>query len=315
MRSLGDILLSYIGIIKWPSLALLVCLATSCSPVLHSAKITSLTTDYCAPSVHYEDTELTTMQSGDDSAIASLLSKHDLILSRDIGIQHLLSRYIAAKDTLQLLLVKQKISDRLILVQTELEAIASELDCNGERIDQLAHFLDDKNAKTSRRLNVASMIVVAVTTVAAVATKNEGLGTAIGVTGGLVSTGLIAFTINPPGKSVEMGINRSLLKNVWEIDNSDRAFPSSIWKILNEKTFSNSGTQSLIESIKNRWINYVFDGKRDKEDTERFFHKGGRFRADDLHTMANMYNELQATIRSIQQDMRSLTLKINTLRN
>ena len=69
----------------------------------------------------------------------------------------------------------------------------------------------------------------------------------------------------------------------------------------------------LQESIKNRWLQYNFDGKIDAKTQTLFFDDGGIYTADDLYTRANMLNELQATIRSLEQDLKSLSLKLNSL--
>ena len=287
----------------------------SCSPVLKSTKIKSLTANYCEPNIQYDYSALNAaMQKfpGQDSILRSHLSAHDGLLSEMTGIAPHLAAYYEAKDTLTLLMCKQKITDRLLLTNTELEAIVAELDCNGERIDQLAAYVDDINKNRNTRLTVASVVLGALTTVATVALKNDA-STAAGVAGGLTSAGLGALTINPKGKRVALSFKRNLLKNIWNNDNADQAFPPAIWKILNEKAFSNSGDRSLIETIKNRWLQYEFEGKISPVDQTLFFDKGGIFTADDLHSLANMFNELQATIRSVQQDMRSLGLKVNSL--
>lgn len=287
----------------------------SCSPVLKSTKIKSLTANYCEPNIQYDYSALNAaMQKfpGQDSILRSRLSAHDRLLSELTGIAPHLAAYYEAKDTLTLLMCKQKITDRLLLTNIELEAIVAELDCNGERIDQLANYVDDINRNRNTRLTVASVVLAALTTVATVAIKNDHASTVVGVAGGLTSAGLSALTINPKGKRVLIAIKRSLLKNIWNSDNSDQAFPPSIWKILNEKAFSNSGDRSLIETIKNRWLQYIFNGKISAGDQTLFFDKGGSFTADDLHSLANMFNELQATIRSVQQDLRSLGLKVNS---
>lgn len=96
-------------------------------------------------------------------------------------------------------------------------------------------------------------------------------------------------------------------------DNSDGAYHNSMWAILNEKQFSNSQKNDLQESIKNRWLQYNFDGKIDTETEKLFFYDGGIYTADDLYSRANMLNELQATIRSLEQDLKSLSLRLNTI--
>lgn len=290
---------------------------SSCSTVLNSPKIDYLTSNYCQPTIEYDYSKLEIFpnkSSNNDSILKANLSQHDILISKAIGIESYLSEYLQTKkDTLKRLVLKQKITDRLILTSIEINALASELDCNGERIDKLANFVNDINNKKTRNLTVASVTIGALTTVATVLIKNNNASDIVGVSGGLVSAGLGALTIAPKGKKINLKLERNLLRNIWFNDNSNGAYPNSIWAILNEKQFSNSGKNDLQESIKNRWLQYNFDGKIDAQTEKLFFYDGGIYSADDLSSRANMLNELQATVRSLEQDLKSLSVRLNSI--
>ncbi|WP_289659154.1 hypothetical protein [Flavobacterium panacagri] len=290
---------------------------SSCSTVLNSTKIDYLTSNYCQPTIEYDYSKLEIPKQNfiqQDSILNANLSKHDILISNAIGIEVYLTAYLQIKkDTLKKLVLKQKITDRLILTSIEINALASELDCNGERINKLADYVNGLNNKKTKNLTVASVTIGALTTVAAVLVKNNNSSNAVAVSGGLLSAGLGALTIAPKGKKIELKLQRNLLRNIWYNDNSNGAYPNSIWIIINEKQFSNSGKNDLQESIKNRWLQYNFDGKIDARTQKLFFDDGGIYTADDLYTRANMLNELQATIRSLEQDLKSLSLKLNSL--
>lgn len=290
-------------------------LVSSCSTVLKSTKIDYLTSNYCQPTIQYDYSQLETPKNKilkQDSILDANLSKHDLLVSKAIGIETYLAEYLQIKkDTLKKLVLKQKITDRLMLTTIEINALASELDCNGERINKLADYIDNINNKQTKNLTVASVTLGALTTVATVLIKNNNASNIVGVSGGLLSAGLGALTISPKGKKIDLKLQRNLLRNIWYNDNSDGAYPNSIWAIINEKQFSNSGENDLQESIKNRWTQYNFDGKIDPKAQKLFFDDGGIYTADDLHSRANMLNELQATIRSLEQDLKSLAVRLN----
>lgn len=296
---------------------LLFILVSSCSTVLNSPKIDYLTSNYCQPTIEYDYSKLEISPnklSKQDSILNANLSKHDILISKAIGIETYLTEYLQIKkDTLKRLVLKQKITDRLILTTIEINALASELDCNGERINKLANFVNDINNKKTKNLTVASVTIGALTTVATVLIKNNNSSNVVGVSGGLLSAGLGALTISPKGKKIDLKLQRNLLRNIWFNDNSNGAYPKSIWTILNDKEFSNSGKNDLQESIKNRWLQYNFDGKIDTETEKLFFYDGGIYTADDLYSRANMLNELQATIRSLEQDLKSLSVRLNSI--
>ena len=292
--------------------SILLCL--SCSSVIKSSKTATLTTDYCKPNFTYQYPEIMTNTGNqEDSALIKKLPASDYALSKNIGILPLLSQYNKAKDPLKILIAKQKISDQLMVTNSGLNAMAAESDCNGERIQQLSNYLGDINNKNIRKLTVGSIILGATIAVSSSLINNNNTNKAINIGGGAAGAALGLLTLNPKGRKVQMDIQRNLLRNIWNNDNSDQAFPPDIWNILNEKSFSNSGNKSMRETLRDRWLLYAFDGKPDAETLQLFFGNGGTFRADDLQTMSNMYNELQASIRSLQQNMQSLMLKINTL--
>jgi len=292
----------------------IILLCTSCSSIVKSSKTATLTTDYCRPNFSYQYPEIvTTASNHEDSTLIKKLPEQDYALSKNIGILSPLSQYTNAKDPLKKLIAKQNVSDQLMITNSGINAMAAELDCNGERIQQLSDYLGDINNKNIRKLTVGSIILGAAIAVSSSLINNNNTNKAINIGGGAAGAALGLLTLNPKGRRIQMDIQRNLLRNIWNNDNSDKAFPPDLWNILNEKSFSNSGNKSMRETLKERWQLYAFNGQPDAETQKLFFGNGGTFRADDLQTMSNMYNELQASVRSVQQNMQSLMLKINTL--
>ncbi|WP_044171445.1 glycine zipper family protein [Flectobacillus major] len=288
---------------------------SSCSPILQGTKVKNLSNDFCSPAVFYDYSQIEHNHENTDqidSILALHLSEHDRFISQAIGIAPYLSAlYLPQTDTLKALVMQQKIDNRLTLTNIEIAAIAAELDCNGERFGQLADYVENINNQKNTRLTVASVALGALTTVATVLISDNSANTAVGVGGGLISAGLGALTIAPKGKKVQLSFQRNLLRNIWTGNNDNHDYPVSIWNILNERSLSNSGKITLRENIKKRWTEYKFENKVDQQEEHLFFDNGGIYSAEDLQKRANMLNELQATIRSINQDLRSLTIKLN----
>src|SRR6218665_596697 len=129
---------------------------SSCSSVLNSTKIDYLTSNYCQPTIEYDYSKLEILKQKNlkqDSILKANLSLHDILISNAIGIETYLTQYLQIKkDTLKRLVLKQKITDRLILTSIEINALASELDCNGERINKLADYVNGLNNKKTKNL-------------------------------------------------------------------------------------------------------------------------------------------------------------------
>jgi hypothetical protein len=289
-------------------------LLTACSTLINNVQVHTLTTNYCAPNVAYTSIPIQEVTATDSIRIRNVFSYHDFVLIKYLNLVGPLIQYLdSPTNATQKLAAKQKMTEKYMLFETELNAIAAELDCNGERIDKLAGYIDELNAKTQTRLTVASILLGAVTAVTATTVKNDDLNNGLSIAGG-VGTAVLGFmTLSPKGKKVKMQLRRNMLESIWYQNNKARIYPTSVWRILSEKKFSNSENYSLIETTRQRWLQYGLDDQQDSPLQKLYFRDGGTFAAEELHDLANMHNELQATIRSIQQDMRSLIQVMNNL--
>ena len=294
--------------------------ATACSTYRgghHSIKAES---NYCEPALvyHYSaaylpETDVKAVLLSDTS-LTHRFSQHDLLMANAMGILPLLRTLIRlqkAKSTQrsEQVEVKQKILNRLLLASTEISSLAAELDCEGERADQLATYLDQKDTRRIRRLTLLSVVIGAATTVATALIQSDNADKAIGIGGGVVSAGfggLAAFSSN---KTVRYMHVRNLLADVWNQTPHSSLYSPFVWSVLNEKLFSNSGQNSISYNIRQRWQGFVLNDA-DSKKQQLYFGEGGEYEADDLHTRSNMLNQLQSSVRSINQDLQSLMLNL-----
>ncbi|WDF54873.1 hypothetical protein [Mucilaginibacter sp. KACC 22063] len=123
-------------------------LFSSCSSVMENSKVNALRDDYCAPAVQYqqEDTLAGNENNTVNPIVAGKLNTHDYNLASRIGLTPLIADYLNSASPTDKLAAKQKLTDKIILFNTQVEAVVAELDCNGERFDQLARFIHDKMA-------------------------------------------------------------------------------------------------------------------------------------------------------------------------
>lgn len=92
-----------------------------------------------------------------DSALTSRFSLKDINIANAIGVMNLLSGYIgklrevrenhSLRDQMDLIELRQEINHRIDLASLEISAVTAELDCEEERIDQIASYLKDKEKK------------------------------------------------------------------------------------------------------------------------------------------------------------------------
>ncbi|MEH3113022.1 hypothetical protein [Pedobacter terrae] len=297
-------------------------LATSCASVVkqrQAAKLNSLTNSYCEPTISYAQPFDSWADLKEAKEQKVKMSAHDQIICSILGIEY----YIAALKAIQTdgnrysngqgSEYKQIITQRIILAQTQLNAVAAELDCEGERADMAGNYLDELNSKRNTRLTVTSVISGALTTVATALIKKNSVQNTVAISGGLLSAGLGALTINPKGRQIAYHHPRNLLRDIWQEHNRSDDFPVFVWRMLQEKALSNTGQVTLANSIKNRWTQFELDGKANDQGAQLLFGDGGMYRADELHARSAMLNQLQSTIRSLNQDLASVVAMVSVL--
>lgn len=297
---------------------------TSCSSlrVVHHAPLTVQST-YCAPATSYTYDKTYLPLTNIDSVlqrnpqIKNILNDHDIRMANAMGILPFIQQLLSLQEdssiqsTLEAEHTVTIIQNRLLLASAEIEGIAAELDCEGERADQLANYLDGINRKRNTILTGASVILGAAVTVAAVAVSNDDTQDAVSLSGGLAAAALGALLLDTSGKEIQLDFSRNILGDIWFQPQHSEIYSPFTWYVLNEKSFSNSHTVSLVQSIKKRWIAFELNNKVPDKTVALYFKQGGLYNADRLHTRASMLNQLQSSIRSIHQDMQSLIMAVD----
>lgn len=213
----------------------------------------------------------------------------------------------------KVLQLKMKINSKITIALTELDAVAAEFDCEGERVAQIGNYVDNLNDSRNNKLILYSIAAGAVASIAGGIVKDEGWSSAIDISGGALGAGFGLATLNPKGKKVEFIHQRNLLRDIWNEKLESPNFPPFIWYMYTEKRFSNKEEHSVISSMKQRWLHYQFDDDKNAADHSVIFKDGGLYRADDLHNRAAMLNQMQSATLTINQTINYLLLDLDKL--
>ncbi len=275
--------------------------------------------NYCVPPVSYTQNEGGWQDSTAPDLSGTGLSSHDAYLTRLLGISgYIHNLWLLKQDSLQdntsrQLLLRQKIGNRLLLAQAQIQAVAAELECDAQRSSMAADYLDAINNKKITRITIASVIAGGLTTVGTSVISKQRTLAVVGISGGLVSAGLSTLLINPKGKTVVFDHQRNLLRTIWSDTSSNTDYPPFVWQMLHDKFFRNKDDITIAQSIKNRWVHFEFDNKISSTQELLLFGAGGSYEAGDLHLRASMINQLQSAIRSLNQDLMSIVAYIDRI--
>ncbi|PQA96724.1 hypothetical protein B0A69_01225 [Chryseobacterium shigense] len=213
----------------------------------------------------------------------------------------------------KVLQLKSKINSKITIALTELDAVAAEFDCEGERVAQIGNYVDNLNDSRNNKMILYSIVTGAAASIAGGIVSDGGWSNAIDISGGVVGAGFGLATLNPKGKKVEFIHQRNLLRDIWREKLESPNFPPFIWYMYTEKKFSNKEKHSIISSMKERWLHYQFDDSKEEADQSVIFSDGGFYRADDLHNRAAMLNQMQSATRTINQNINYLLLDLDKL--
>ncbi|KMQ67717.1 hypothetical protein ACM39_12825 [Chryseobacterium sp. FH2] len=213
----------------------------------------------------------------------------------------------------KVLQLKTKINSKITIALTELDAVAAEFDCEGERVAQIGNYVDNLNDSRNNKLILYSIVTGAAASIAGGIIKDDAWSNAVDISGGALGAGFGLATLNPKGKKVEFIHQRNLLRDIWNEKLESPNFPPFIWYMYTEKKFSNKEKHSIIGNMKERWLHYQFDDDKDAANRSVIFSDGGYYRADDLHNRAAMLNQMQSATRTINQNINYLLLDLDKL--
>ena len=213
----------------------------------------------------------------------------------------------------KVLQLKSVINSKITIALTELDAVAAEFDCEGERVAQIGNYVDNLNDSRNNKMILYSIVTGAAASIAGGIVKSDAWSSAIDISGGAVGAGLGLATLNPKGRKVEFIHQRNLLRDIWNGKLESPNFPPFIWYMYTEKKFSNKEQHSIISSMKERWLHYQFDDDKNAADHSVIFSDGGYYRANDLHNRAAMLNQMQSATRTINQNINYLLLDLDKL--
>lgn len=223
--------------------------------------------------------------------------------------EYLSGRSIEKK--IALMEVQQSIIQRINISSLEISSVASELDCEEERIKQIFTFLKNKADNRERNLVIASIVVGSV---GAISTEilnntysNGKPGSFVSVGSAIIEAGLGVLILTNKSK-INFYHKRNSLGEVWNGLPTSKTLPPAIWYYLN---YSNNTyrEKSLRGLLVENWQNYGQVSKKGKNSIDIYFGEGGGYSAEELKNRADMYDQLEAYISLMKQDLKLLSIE------
>lgn len=259
--------------------------------------------------------------------LAGAISDKSLNMANAIGILDFLKDFIQLKDRyntshdldvrISMLEIKQEISERINHSSLEVSAISSELDCEDERIGQIANYLSGKESKLESNLTIAAIIAGASGAITSgTLIGNDKTSDYVGLATGIVEASLGLMMLFNKRKTI-LYFERNALKEIWEGNQTSSAFPPSVWYYINYHNPIDEEYTPIREQIIEKWMSFgqISDDnpKEKRELIELYFGAGGTYTTDQLQNRADMYDQLKSHINLMKQDLKALSVELTSL--
>lgn len=306
-------------------------LLTSCGSLKDISLITGNEKSKCYKQDEYNYSVNEISKPIHELKIDTLLSNHfsfeALNVANAIGLIEPLHQFVVLKldfkanpslqKQVELLELRQNITDRINLSSLEISSVSSELDCEEERANQLAGYLKSKADQREKNLVIASIVVGAAGGIGAEilgnsTSGNSGSFVAIGASIAETVFGVLMLTNQ---KKISYDHKRNTIGEIWNVPTVSKTLPPGIWYYLNYKNRGiDKFKQSLREFLVANWLAYgEIENPKERTVSPVYFGSGGIYSSDELQIRANMYDQIESYIKLMKQDLTTLFMELENL--
>lgn len=255
-----------------------------------------------------------------DSSLRQQLSPGSLHIANIIGIIEYLNNYnrlvnsqdaVTVESRLRILELKQSIDHEINNASLVISAVSSELDCEEERISQIAHYLTEKQSGLESKLTIGAIVLGASGAILTGGViKNDKASNAVGISTGIAEAGF-GFAMLFNKRKIEFYHERNILRDIYEGPQISTLFPSFIWYYLN---YEDQNKLSLRKDIIDKWSQFGQIDNNSQTISSLYFGNGGVYTADELNNRAAMYDQLESQIYLLKQKLMALATEIDNIK-
>jgi hypothetical protein len=210
-----------------------------------------------------------------------------------------------------------RVLQRLQIADQQISAIVAELDCEGERADQMREYMQEREERSVRILTAASIAAGGASSVALGFLGRYAGGSiaeeVVGITGGVATAGLGLGIFFVHERRV-FSHRRNLLAEIWRGPARSDLYPPIVWYYLTQREFSNSGERPIRENVIARWSRFEHLSRDAASQRARraqlFFGSGGIYSVDDLVIRAALLEQARSAVALLDQEIDRLAREL-----
>lgn len=246
---------------------------------------------------------------GADGIVARLLELESRTVERDLATR------------VDLLMLRQALSDRVLLAMLDLSRLRSESDCERERGDVLRGNLQQVADRRQRAWTIAGVVFGAMTSIVSGGLGLAGLDTganATNVAGGLISAYSGMAAISDDGR-IAMQTGRNLLRDLYLGPEQSDIFPPSTWRYLNRPLRTVGAEATVREDLIRQWYRSGVLGEPGSEAEQRrlalLTGEGGAYEVGDFAARNQMLDLFNTTLSSMNDDIEFMLRELTQRRS
>lgn len=249
----------------------------------------------------------------DSNLLKQRFSNRAFQVAKNLNILPLLTTYTKAEQdkslsNVELLALRTQVLDR---IQTGFYSIASfeaVVDCEMMRCVEAGGVLQGWIDNRNNRLNVYSIVIGGVATVAGAILAIKGVdavleqGTAVALTGVGVYWGFRALGSK---KKIQYSHEANILNDIYTAQNQSGLIPPEVWDFMNKPFIKDGKSITGLELIKNEWHEKIFEGEPEEE-SMILFGAGGNYSVDLLDQRLKMFQIINSELDYMKYDLKRL---------
>ncbi|EIM78021.1 hypothetical protein A3SI_05192 [Nitritalea halalkaliphila LW7] len=188
--------------------------------------------------------------------------------------------------------LETRLNRRILKMTLELQALTAAIDCEEEKAEQIASFLERRLRQRERNLTVGAIVTGALVGIGSgLALASGGISNdwaeIIGITGGLIEV-FLGVSILRLERQIAIEHPQNLLRDIYDGEERPSYIPAAIWFYFNYAGVQDTGNKSLREQLVERWETYNIQLSGDTV----LFSDGGVYTPALLQQRADMLDQL-----------------------
>jgi hypothetical protein len=212
--------------------------------------------------------------------------------------------------TFSILAMRQELVMRLDAFHTQLAGAAFEVNCTARQIGDINAELDERDRKRQFTLAVTSLIIGALTGIAAgvvaIADEDTHATDYVGIAGATLTGGVGALALYRRDPAVELEHEHNLLAPIWKGSDPDHLYSSFIFRMLMVPDRSEHGSPR--NEVVAAWKSQLEQAHvPSQEDAQRILYgSGGVYSSELIAVRQKNFTVLEATLASVARDLELL---------